>query len=483
MEYGWWLTSRAAGVLALVCVAVSVGIGLAMAGRVSGRPRLARQLMACHQQTALAGLVAVAVHGIALMGDRYLDPGVQGIAVPFVLDHARLWTGLGVVAGWLAAILGLTYWLRDRIGPQRWRTLHRATLLVYVLSVAHTLGSGTNASQGWLQLLVVATAAPILFLFVVRVLPAPAPVTPGFRPLKVARVVPESATVTSFWLEPADGTPLPAARPGQSVAVKTRAGVRSYSLSKIEQRAWRISVKREDAGAVSRHLHAEIGAGDVLEVGDPAGTFVLDRSGAGPVGLVSAGVGATPLLAMLDALAREGSTRETVWIHTARSPAEHAFRLEALDLVQRLPRGRHHVHYSAEHGRLAAGDLALPADADVYVCGPTAFADALRDGLGIAPERFHSESFGGGPAPKRPAVAFARSGVTVDWDDRFANLLELAEANDVPAPSSCRVGACQTCRATLTAGSVEHDAGTAAPPSATALLCCARPAEDVVLDL
>ena len=115
MEYGWWLASRAAGVLALVCVAVSVALGLAMAGRVSPRTR---RLFALHQQTALVGLVAIAVHGITLLGDHFLRPGLVGITVPFVMRHAPLWTGLGITAGWLAAILGLSYWARDRIGPR-----------------------------------------------------------------------------------------------------------------------------------------------------------------------------------------------------------------------------------------------------------------------------------------------------------------------------------------------------------------------------
>ena len=196
-EYGWWLASRAAGVIALVCVAISVALGLAMAGRVSARPGLARALLALHRQTALAGLVAIAVHGITLLGDRHLDPGLAGIAVPFVIDHAPLWTGLGVTAGWLAAILGLSYWIRDRIGPARWRALHRATILVYVLAVAHTLGAGTDAETPWMRTLLIVTGAPVLFLFVMRVLPAPSR-GPSFRRFRIGAITPESADVTSF---------------------------------------------------------------------------------------------------------------------------------------------------------------------------------------------------------------------------------------------------------------------------------------------
>ncbi len=253
-EYGWWLASRAAGVIALVCVAISVALGLAMAGRVSARPGLARALLALHRQTALAGLVAIAVHGITLLGDRHLDPGLAGIAVPFVIDHAPLWTGLGVTAGWLAAILGLSYWIRDRIGPARWRALHRATILVYVLAVAHTLGAGTDAETPWMRTLLIVTGAPILFLFVMRVLPAPSR-GPSFRRFRIGAITPESADVTSFRLEPLDGRPPAPAAPGQFVSVRLDvpgAGrlVRSYSLTG----EGRISVKR--AGTVSTHLHA-----------------------------------------------------------------------------------------------------------------------------------------------------------------------------------------------------------------------------------
>jgi sulfoxide reductase heme-binding subunit YedZ len=172
-EFGWWLASRASGVVALVCIAASVGIGLAMAGRVSQRPGLARTLLSVHRQTALVGLVAIAVHGITLLGDAFLAPSIGDIALPFTSTYAPLWTGLGVTAGWLGAILGLSYWVRGRIGPALWRKLHRATILVYALSVAHALGAGTDASEPWLQVLLLVTGAPILFLFIVRVLTPP----------------------------------------------------------------------------------------------------------------------------------------------------------------------------------------------------------------------------------------------------------------------------------------------------------------------
>jgi sulfoxide reductase heme-binding subunit YedZ len=298
-EHAWWLASRSAGVVALLSIAVSVGVGLAMAGRLS--PKAGRALLDVHQWTALVGLVAIAVHGITLLGDAFLDPGLAGIAVPFLIDHAPVWTGLGVIGGWLAAILGLSYWIRGRIGPQLWRQLHKATLLVYVLSVAHTLGAGTDASSAWMRALLLVTGAPILFLFLMRVLPRPT----GFRRLRVAAITPESSDVTSFALVPRRGSRLPSFEPGQSIPVRIAGLSRSYSLSAAG--GHRISVKRD--GAVSGVLHAALREGDLLEVGAPAGRFTLDRDPVRPVVLLSAGIGATPVLAMLHALAEERSER------------------------------------------------------------------------------------------------------------------------------------------------------------------------------
>lgn len=521
-EYGWWLASRAAGVLALLCITVSVGLGLAMAGRVSGAPRLQRVLLAVHQQTALVGLVAVAVHGITLLGDGYLKPGIVGIAVPFVIDHAPLWTGLGVTAGWMAAILGLSYWVRHRIGPARWRKLHRATVLVYVLSVAHAVGAGTDASEAWMRLLLVGSGAPVLFLFVMRILPAPRPprVRPGsgFRALRVVAVTPESASVTSYALEAVDGRPLEPFAAGQFVAVAVEVPslgrqVRTYSLSSApDTHRYRISVKREPDGIVSRHLHAAVAPGDVLDVAPPRGAFVLGQRSHRPVVLVSAGVGATPVLAMLATLAHERSTREVWWVHGARCGAEHAFRAEVRDLVARLPSARAHVRYSRpQPGDLAGRDydaegrlsaevllaLGVPRDADFHICGPRALLDDLTSGLraaGVAAECLHGETFGpgdaatpraGSPPASEADVRFSRSGLSVRWDERFASLLELAEASDVHAQSSCRAGVCHACATPLLAGRVHHTPDPpATPPDGQVLLCCARPdGGDVVLDL
>ena len=168
--HGWWLASRASGLVALVLVTVSVVIGLTMAGKVLRRPGLSRKLMAVHEQTALAGLVAIAVHGIALLGDPWLNPGIGGIAVPFTMGFKPLFTGLGIIGGYLAALLGLSYYVRRRIGAKLWRKAHRATVLVYLLGLVHALGSGTDATAVWFRWWVVLTTPIVGGLFVYRVL-------------------------------------------------------------------------------------------------------------------------------------------------------------------------------------------------------------------------------------------------------------------------------------------------------------------------
>jgi sulfoxide reductase heme-binding subunit YedZ len=168
MEVAWWLASRASGAVALALIGVSVALGLAMAAKAIRAPGLPRILMAVHEHAALAALVAIAVHGITLLGDRWLDPGPVGIAVPFAMDYRPVFTGLGIVAGDLAAILGLTFYLRRRVGMRRWRKAHRLTPLVYVLGVTHTLGAGSDAGEPWLIALLLATGTPILYLGVLR---------------------------------------------------------------------------------------------------------------------------------------------------------------------------------------------------------------------------------------------------------------------------------------------------------------------------
>jgi methionine sulfoxide reductase heme-binding subunit len=174
-QHIFWIASRAFGVVALVLVAVSVGLGLAMAMRSAKGPGAMARLRQVHEATALTALIFIAAHGLVLLGDTYLRPGLSGIAIPFVMAHKPLWTGLGVVGGWMAALLGLSFYVRRWIGPKLWRKMHRWTLAVYALAVVHTLGAGTDARSFWLLVIVIATVAPLAAMAAVRLLPSDEP--------------------------------------------------------------------------------------------------------------------------------------------------------------------------------------------------------------------------------------------------------------------------------------------------------------------
>jgi sulfoxide reductase heme-binding subunit YedZ len=175
-HYIWWLISRASGLVALALVTLAVLIGLTMSTRSVGKPALRRSLMRLHENVALAGLIAIALHGLALLGDHWLRPGIAGISVPFTLRYRPLYTGLGIIGGYLAAILALSYYFRTRMGVRLWRRLHRATVIAYALCVVHTIGAGSDGSSLWLRAAVFATAAPIAYLTLVRMfVAAPAP--------------------------------------------------------------------------------------------------------------------------------------------------------------------------------------------------------------------------------------------------------------------------------------------------------------------
>jgi methionine sulfoxide reductase heme-binding subunit len=180
-QHVFWLASRSLGAVALVLVAISVGMGLAMATRSAKGPVARARIKQLHEATALAGLLAIAGHGLLLLFDSYLHPGIAGIGIPFVMAHRPLWTGLGILSGYLAAALGLTFYVRGRIGPALWRRMHRWTLAVYALAVVHAIGSGTDAGSAWLIGILIATAAPVALLTAVRVFSGPSPPRPRPR--------------------------------------------------------------------------------------------------------------------------------------------------------------------------------------------------------------------------------------------------------------------------------------------------------------
>lgn len=160
----FWITSRAAGTAALILSSTSLGVGLLIRGRRESRRLPAVDTRALHEALSLATLAAIAVHGLALVGDAYMHPSLLDISVPFTGAYRPLWTGIGIVAGWGLAALGLSYYARDRIGQARWRYLHRFTALFWALGVVHTLGAGTDAGQLWLLVALIAPAGPALVL-------------------------------------------------------------------------------------------------------------------------------------------------------------------------------------------------------------------------------------------------------------------------------------------------------------------------------
>jgi methionine sulfoxide reductase heme-binding subunit len=170
-RYVFWLASRSAGLVAFLLVATSVVLGLYMAANLGRRPGYKRVLVKVHEQLALAALVAITAHGLLLLGDSWLRPGISGIAIPFTMPYRPIWTGIGIVAGYLALALGLTFYARRRIGPVRWRKTHRLIAVVYVMGAVHALGAGSDGGSTWLQVLVVITAVPIAGLLVARYRP------------------------------------------------------------------------------------------------------------------------------------------------------------------------------------------------------------------------------------------------------------------------------------------------------------------------
>lgn len=338
----------------------------------------------------------------------------------------------------------------------------------------------------------------------------------GFRPLRVSAIRRESREVMSILLEGDGHSPLPPRLPGQYLTVRIPgagepAPLRSYSLSGDPCAAdYRISVKRDDHGLVSRWLHAHIKPGSIVEVAAPRGDFYL-AEGSNPVVLISAGIGVTPVLAMLHALAAARSNRDVWWLHSTRGPETESFASEVTGLMRSLPHARKLVFYTRAQGRLdrpAIAALGLPTDAAAYLCGPTQFMSDMRDALvavGLEPAQIHSELFGAlppinpgivdgverkpphPPAGKPgagPSITFARSGLAVNWSSDYANILDLAEACDVPTRFSCRSGVCHVCVTEVIAGATVYVQQPLEPPEQrSVLICSAAPEGDVVLDL
>ena len=358
-----------------------------------------------------------------------------------------------------------------------------------------------------------------------------APAWPGFRLMRVARIHKESDSVTSFVLMPIDGQLFPVCQAGQFVVLRLLVDpdkdpgkppvLRSYSLSDLPVADhFRISVKNELNGIASSFLCNRAREGDLLDVSAPRGSFTL-RPGQNPVVLLSAGVGATPVMAMLHSLAAERSQRAIWWIYGARNSVDHPFAEESRSLLKQLSRGRGYIVYSRPVATDRVGTdfdapghidtvllerIGVSKGSDFYLCGPSSFLQNMRDGLrnwGVLAENVHTEIFGSleaitpgmaqvvhtphlpqGPPGSGPPVSFARSGITAGWDPRFGSLLELAEACDVPVRWSCRIGVCHTCMTGLIDGSITYNPEPLERPApGNVLVCCSQPNAGVTLDL
>ncbi len=365
------------------------------------------------------------------------------------------------------------------------------------------------------------------------------PVAPGFRALTVTAIDHESADILSLTMQRPDGRPLSVALPGQYVVVRIQptegghgapAGApapkpfyRSYSLSgPASTERYRISVKVEPNGAAGTYLREHARIGSALDVSEPRGSFIL-QPGERPVVLLSAGIGATPVLSMLHRLAADRSTRQVFWLHGAHDGQHHPFAAEVRRLMLALPRGRSYVCYSTPGSndtmtedfdasghlsRTAFDAVGVPREADVYVCGPARFMGEMKEALtamGVLPKRIHVELFNGSEsvtpgvvgaatrAPHLPAddadtgplVSFARSGIAAHWrPSSYQSILELAEACDVPVRWSCRTGVCHNCESGLVSGAVAYGPEPLDKPAdGNVLVCCSQPIRDVVVDL
>jgi len=350
----------------------------------------------------------------------------------------------------------------------------------------------------------------------------------GFRRVRVSAKVRESVDVISLAFEPVDAMPLAKPLAGQFIVLRMQPArttsplMRSYSLSGAPNAAqYRVSIKCEVAGAASAYIDRQVNIDDVLEVSAPRGSFTLEP-GERPLVLASAGIGITPVLAILHGLAVERSTREIWWLYGARNGKHHSFAQESRTLLRLLPRARTRIWYSrptaedrlgtdfdaAGHLTVASFDaLTVPRDADFYLCGPAAFMHALGTdlaGWGVPGTRIHTETFGSGesrmpgivnshhrpvhspigPSGAGTLVSFARSNLSVHWHPKYQSLLELAEACDVPVRWSCRTGVCHSCESGLVDGAVNYRPDPLEPPAeGNLLICCSQPSSDVVIDL
>ncbi len=357
------------------------------------------------------------------------------------------------------------------------------------------------------------------------------------RTFIVDRKVAESETITSFYLLPQDGKPLAPFLPGQFLPLKLdiagqyKPVLRTYSLSDSPNRDYyRLTIKREPApadrpdlypGVSSTYFHDEVEPGSKLSAKSPRGKFFLDAQAETPLVLLSAGVGLTPLISMLNAIVEAGSNRPVWFIHGSRNGREHVMGAHVRQVAEENSNVQIHIRYSRPSSEDTVGrdydeagyvdiDLVkrfVPSKAvDFYLCGPTPFLKSLFEGLlawGVSESRIHYEFFGPASALKERAkvapakraaevaecceeieVTFSKSSVKANWNPSFESILDLAEANGLSPDYSCRAGICHTCICELEEGEVEYVQEPLEPPDeGSVLICCSKPKTNVVVGL
>ncbi len=358
----------------------------------------------------------------------------------------------------------------------------------------------------------------------------------GFRAFVVERKVPESETITSFYLKPQDGEPLPPYMPGQFLTFRLNAPehptpvMRTYTLSDSPNHRdyYRVSIKRLPApadppglppGLSSNYFHDRVQPGTRLCVKAPRGKFYLDPSDTTPVVLLSGGVGLTPMISMLNAIVESGSQRPVWFVHGTRDGRDHAMAAHIRRMAMENANVHVHVSYSQPRPEDREGggydnrgyvnidllkQVLPPAAYDVYLCGPPPFMKSLYNDLlkwGVAETRIHYEFFGPVSALKEGAeaaskrvavsksqaegeVSFAKAGLTAKWDSSFESILDLAEAQGLRPPFSCRTGICHTCSSKLIEGEVEYVTEPLdMPDPGCVLICVSKPKTNLVIEV
>ena len=343
-----------------------------------------------------------------------------------------------------------------------------------------------------------------------------------FRKFIVDKIVRENAIIKSFYLKTADDQPVENYLPGQFITLKVKPGnlekelTRNYTLSDSPGLGYfRLTIKREERGAISQYFHDEVKVGDPVDVSQPAGDFHLNIASSNPVVLISGGVGATPMLSILEYLLRNDRERKVYFLHssTDESVQPMAVRLRALDAEQHnLFLSIHHTQPSeAEQknrdyhhdGMITKETLqsALPtADMDYFLCGPVGFMESmyqhLQD-LGVGEDHIHYEFFGEGKRlgnhaevvdsngnPDNFKVLFVKSNKETQWDGSQPTLLDLAEAEGLTPEFSCRMGTCSTCETSLLSSKTEYDPEPFMETSEDKIfICCSKPVSDIEIDL